>query len=565
MPNVGKPSKGCQDCRSRKVKCDQKRPSCSQCIRAGKVCHGYRDALSMMFRNENEVVAKKAEKRYEVLAKQKITPPLKKKELATPESESSEDWEFGCDPLPASMNMQVVSRTRYPTPESMCREIVPSIEAQAIGFFLGNYVARPKIMPRGQFEWVTKILKQPNTEAIVQYSINATSLAGFANATKNPVIMQQARAAYVTALRMTNNALLVQETAIKDSTLMSVIMLGLYENFVFQDKRSIQAWARHVDGACALFNLRGKDQLQSITGKTLFLQFYGIVMLVALETGRCMHSGMHELYLTMTAPADYSVYGVQWNFRFVDVMYKSINLKQDRHTDPKTMVATAFKIDHEIDEMKVIMPEIWTYEAIELEQLSEHLFNRTYNIYLDPWIAQMWNNLNSCRLGLLAVIRENLTKGWTRCDPPVFSQEEYESNMIIAEELIRSTSADIVASVPQITGMLPFPDPPSAVHLASNPKIDESSRVHKLHPPGTFLDPTRSNYLVHVIWPLYSASKIDLATPEMRQWAIEILHYVALRIGNRQAVVFADELSAIQRNGMFTTPFVDRTTLSLEP
>lgn len=49
----------------------------------------------------------------------------------------------------------------------------------------------------------------------------------------------------------------------------------------------------------------------------------------------------------------------------------------------------------------------------------------------------------------------------------------------------------------------------------------------------------------------------------MRQWIIEILQYVALRIGTRQAVVLAEELKVIQRSGLFSTPSLEQTTLTM--
>ncbi|KAH7072644.1 hypothetical protein BKA63DRAFT_47785 [Paraphoma chrysanthemicola] len=559
MPNVGRPSKGCQNCRARKIKCDQKRPSCSQCRRAGRACHGYRDALSMMFKNESEVVAKKAEKRYEKLAKQK---PASKKDPRTPTTDSSE-WPFDQDWLTSQVGTHVVPYTRYPTPESMTREIVPSIEDQALGFFIGNYVALPLIVPRGQFEWVVELLAQPDTEEILRKSVYAASLAGFANACKSPTIMQQAQRTYGAALRMTNEALRFKETAIKDTTLIAVIMLGMYENFVFKDRRSIQAWAKHVDGACALLELRGKEQFQSSLGRRLFHQFYGVVMLVALETGREVPTAMHELYQLMTPTSDYSIHGRQWTTRLIDVMHSAINLNKDKETDPKTMVETALKIDHELDAIKGLMPRIWDYDVIHLDQPSEHLYSGTYHTYLEAWIAQMWNNVNSCRLSLYKIVRENLARGWMWHQPALFSPTEHESLNRIAEDVLRSTSTAIFASVPQITGMIPFPDLSMARRRASKAEPIDTAPLYTLQPAGTYLDVSKSTHMVHLIWPLYAAAQIDLISTGTRQWCIDVLHYVALRIGTRQAVVLADELKEMQRTGLFTTPFVDRTTLEI--
>ena len=43
-----------------KFQCDRKDPACSQCRRASKECPGYRDELSLLFRDENEKTLRKA-------------------------------------------------------------------------------------------------------------------------------------------------------------------------------------------------------------------------------------------------------------------------------------------------------------------------------------------------------------------------------------------------------------------------------------------------------------------------------------------------------------------------
>ncbi|KAK7513813.1 hypothetical protein IWZ03DRAFT_241887 [Phyllosticta citriasiana] len=50
---VGVPgrSKGCHTCRRRHVKCDERKPTCFQCERAGYVCQGYKKTIRFMFQN----------------------------------------------------------------------------------------------------------------------------------------------------------------------------------------------------------------------------------------------------------------------------------------------------------------------------------------------------------------------------------------------------------------------------------------------------------------------------------------------------------------------------------
>ncbi|KAH9860811.1 hypothetical protein J1614_012144 [Plenodomus biglobosus] len=567
MPNVGRPSKGCKNCRDRKVKCDQKRPSCSQCLRAHRECHGYRDPLSMMFKNESVIVARKAERRYEELAKAKEV-ETKSRETTdvlmltqAPDEDNlgalgfGKEWDFTRD-----SSTEMTSWSRYPTPVSMKRDLVPSVEQLALGFFIANYVAQPGLIPRGQFEWVTELLCRDDVDDAFRESVNAVSLAGYANTCKSKAIMQKAQAAYVSALRSTNTSLRDPELAVKDSVLVSVIMLGMYENMIFRDKRSIEVWAKHVHGACTLINLRGPSQFKSSIARRIFHQFYGVALLVALETGTTVHEGLKDLYEDLRPNSDYEVHGRQWTTRIVEVMHDSINLNQDKQADPKSMLARALQIDRELDEVKALMPSIWHYETVHLDTPSPYHYGEFYSVYIDPWIAQMWNNLRSCRMYLYKAVRENIKKGCEAYDPPLFSEAEVLPQKLGAEQVMRATVTGIISSVPQITGMLPFPraseyraftsKAPSALEVCTFPRPI-------LQPPGTFIDPAKSPGMVHLIWPLYAAGQSDLASYEMREWCITTLQFIAQSIGTRQAVVLAEELKETQRVGRRTGSITD--------
>jgi hypothetical protein len=475
-----------------------------------------------MFKNESDTVAKKAEKRYGELAKRKASSTTSSKS-PSPGSNVSSHASFGHTEMPQM------------TPESMVSEIIPSIENQAQGFFIANYVAQPAIVPRGQFEWIPKLLAQPDVEMVLSQTINAVSLAGFANAVKSPAIMRKAQAAYTSALNMTNSALRVEETAIKDSTLISVILLGTYENITYTAYQSISTWSKHVNGACALFNLRGREQFSTQIGRDIFQQFYSISLLSALQMGTRVHAGMHELYQALQPSSNYDVHGRAWTTRIVDVMHDMANLNTDTTSDPVYMVNAAMVIDQELDAIKILMPPIWHYQNYQLEEGSEYMYGKVYSVYVDPWITQMWNNLRACRLYLYKIIRTNIQKGCEDYSPPLFSADHIRSQKEAADRTLRATAIAIIASVPQITGMIPFP---------SGPHTDLSN--YTLHTPGTFLDPAKSPGMMHLIWPLYATCIFSFTPSSMRQWVIETLHFIARRIGSRQAVVLAEELKSLK-------------------
>jgi hypothetical protein len=557
MPNVGRPSKGCKNCRDKKLKvgfsqpcldvanhcmqCDLKRPSCSQCIRSGKRCHGYRDPMSMMFKNESLVVAKKAEKRYEQLAKQKSGPSSQERGQSSPRSKTFESvGARNKTSTDISRRDSLYARSsQSPTVKGMVKEIVPPIEDQAIGFFISNHVSQPTIVPRGQFEWITEMLSEPGTEQVLENSVKAVSLAGLAVSMKSRTLMMKACATYGAALKMVNDALQVRDVAIKDSTLVSVIMLGMYEVFVF-DKRSIEAWAKHVEGACALIKLRGKDQFKSSIARRVFHQFFGVVLLVSIETRRAVPDGILEFYDHLAPSADYKLQGRQWTTRLVHFMVQAINLSGDKTSDPLAMVTKALKLDDVLDSIKALIPNIWRYKIIHLDEPVEHVHGAFYHVYIDSWIAQMWNNLRSSRIRLYNIVRDQLFKGYTQYSPPLFSREEFLKQTRAAEQILLTTAAATCASAPQIAGMIAFP-PSCTVDLMTQP-----NDKFKLHPRGTFLNSTRPTGLHHLIWPLFSAGSTELVSNELRQWTIDTLYFIALKIGTRQAIVLANELKEIQ-------------------
>ncbi|KAK4124186.1 hypothetical protein N657DRAFT_644387 [Parathielavia appendiculata] len=81
MVYCGKPSKGCQMCRTRRIKCDETKPTCNQCAKARRQCPGYKDEFDLVLRNENFAAKRRA---------LKLTAPRRKKaDLAEPSSAST--------------------------------------------------------------------------------------------------------------------------------------------------------------------------------------------------------------------------------------------------------------------------------------------------------------------------------------------------------------------------------------------------------------------------------------------------------------------------------------------
>jgi len=103
-------------------------------------------------------------------------------------------------------------------------------------------------------------------------SVRATGLAGFSNVANSPELMKKSRRDYSTAIQLVNAALRSPADVSKDSTLLAVMILSIFEAISGFNQRSLKAWAEHIHGAAALVNVRGCEQLRSREGFRLFNQ-----------------------------------------------------------------------------------------------------------------------------------------------------------------------------------------------------------------------------------------------------------------------------------------------------
>ncbi|KAI5363819.1 putative zn(2)-C6 fungal-type DNA-binding domain-containing protein [Septoria linicola] len=53
MVYLGRPSRACQTCKTRRIKCDEQKPACTNCIKTGRLCPGLPNETDLIFRTEN--------------------------------------------------------------------------------------------------------------------------------------------------------------------------------------------------------------------------------------------------------------------------------------------------------------------------------------------------------------------------------------------------------------------------------------------------------------------------------------------------------------------------------
>ena len=282
MVYCGKASQGCQNCRTRRIKvsqelygplvhlsavtvpillhrnipnnfqCDKVRPDCSQCIRVGKKCPGYRDQLSLMFRDESSKVIQKAHAQWGLEGRNSspLQPPSTPPDAVETRSTSSVSGDGAQALLPAtspvrrrqSSSYRDASRSDQSDPSSMTmtmtelvpasyygqvsKTIGPSLEEQGIQFYVNRYLIGHPDEPRNSGDLDSSPwLWSPALQDVM----TAVGLAGLSTVKNDGELMTLARQRYGTALRRTGQLIQKCQTPSLMLTMRAVVMLLMFE------------------------------------------------------------------------------------------------------------------------------------------------------------------------------------------------------------------------------------------------------------------------------------------------------------------------------------------------
>lgn len=396
----------------------------------------------------------------------------------------------------------------------------PTIEDRGMAFFTANFVTPSGGPTHGSFTSLYEMKQCTGTlDDTVVAGITATGLAGFANTTKSAEVMRYARRQYAIALHLINKALGSPEDALRDSTLLAVLILAIFETTAGSKQLSLKEWRHHMNGAAALLKLRGRPQLWTPIGFKLFMHASTHVMVGCLHREIAMPPELLELRKeAFQSVRDEPV----WQYlRTADefTIFRGA-VRSGTLSDPEDIITAALIIDRKLLQIFTDIPPGWIYEKVVSEVEQYVVFEKQYDIYYDHCIAQTWNGMRTARIMLNETICFQLTR-LSESRPGYHSQWE-QSTQICVE-----MSDAILRSAPQHLGYisrLPFQGDGSTAYITEPLKRDPS------HPSlGSWF----------LLWPLYIAATTRVATAEMRAYAGTILEFVGETIGIKQGTNLA--------------------------
>lgn len=239
MPYSGPPSKACEKCRQRKIRCDQNPNGCNQCAVIPQTCPGYRNRLDLLFRNQTDAITETVRH-----SKLKSQPKRKMdhngKVRRTSVSSLSTVKPFTL--LGKQKLFEAVTRASATPVDSLPL----SLGDLGVCYFMDRFVLGMAGSVQQYMHTFVSIAYKSDQQLLA--CMQAVGLAALSNIELSFSLMISAHQYYGIALRLTNSALQFRADAIKDSTVLAVMTLSLWENVTGRTLQSLTAWRNHVNG-----------------------------------------------------------------------------------------------------------------------------------------------------------------------------------------------------------------------------------------------------------------------------------------------------------------------------
>lgn len=547
MVYCGKPSRGCQMCRTRRIKCDETKPTCNQCTKARRHCPGYRDEFELIFRNETKATERRAQK-------------ASKKGCAVPSSSASTTNGNGNNPSSSAGDEPSPVAKAIAAPPAARETISPGLsiptEQLASCHFLSNFILVPREeSTRGFMGYLLPMLKSEGQNSHLQHAFNACALAHLGNRVKSndEDILDKALSEYTKALAATHTALTDPDTYKSDASIATVLLLGLYENLTAKE-RGMFSWGSHIEGAVSLVKSRGRRQLRTKTGLLLFVAVRTQMIIHALTSGKAPIMGV-DWWMSDTVMNESAAESQRINLKTSELRADATRLMTEVARTPETielmlaLIRRAQNVDQESVRWMRNVPESWGYRSVAWEDSvpggdfgRAEVFPGRVDVYRDYYIAAAWNMLRVNRLILASVI--------VRCAAWVCSPVDYRTTpeYATAARTCVDMITDVIASVPYHLGWHLRPERRRLLQRQlSGFACGEDDSLKGL--AGYFLT-----------WPLGCVAGQDYTTDSQRAWVQGRLRYIADELGIKYARIICQlnvrvPSMLIRRDGLMAEPY----------
>ncbi|KAH0018657.1 hypothetical protein KCU78_g7070, partial [Aureobasidium melanogenum] len=499
MPYRGKPSRGCEECRKRRKKCDLRPGGCGRCANAHRQCPGYpqQDGLRIVDQSA------------EVVFKARNTRP-KGSTLET-------DSPLGSDRSSSAAHSSPAISTQVPP-------LPMDSEDLSFAFFFNNCVINSNVYHN--------CVHEPDNQHLIA-GIKAFGIANLSKHYSDKRLLISAQHQYATALNLTNFALRDPVQVKRDETLLAVLILTNYETLTGGVTRTLDAWEHHINGASSLLSLRGLDGVQGTAGRVLTLHVITsinvICLLRCLSTPPFIHLLQAKVFEYLYEPDNPAIRYQRINLECADFRHA---VTFSRITSPDEIISRAAELDAKLTEAFANVPKSWEGESIPhfAPKQSVEAGLPSFELrYADQATNYIWASFRSSRIMVNEIVLQSVANG----------SDAHQSAQNRSQAIMRQCQTEILAGMAQYTSgskeMLPWSGFKRPVRYFVPEAVSSDLPIMR----------ALSGY--GVLWPLFVAGTCSTSTRETKTHVAEVYRYFGEQLKIEQALVLRKMIWALMR------------------
>jgi hypothetical protein len=450
--------------------------------------------------------------------------------------------------------------------ESPCSGLVVPIIDQGINYFLSRYsigTDEPPVHSRDYHRHLATYGFHP----LIATAMTALGLAGVANIYTDATLKRKATSWYFNAIRMTNKAISSPDQVKSDTTLLAIMLLGLFEATF--NEQSFEGWSNHVKGAAALINVRGAQQMSTLPGRRMYLQSVALLALNCLGAGESLPPYVDDLNQELIQHLNVNDPRERFFFFNNNIINFRAELLRNSTISVQEIITRALELDEVAKRTFENAGPEWTYEQILKTSDSPLVYADFYHIYPSLSAAQTYNWWRYSRIYLHDIIRSAILAGLS-ATPLVLDEVTAAMQLRISNKVLQDMQSEILASMPQFLHDVPIVKPhrktpvklshlPSPSSSLVKPKsisdnfptqaIPFRNPVDEIKPNTHRLPILRVSGGHSTIWAVYISGSMPTATPASQEFSRKCLWRFKTEFGINQAKVLARSLDALIEKG----------------
>ena len=349
----------------------------------------------------------------------------------------------------------------------------------------------------------------------------------------------EAQKQYVNAIQKTNDALQNPVDRTRDSTLLAITILGIFES-VSGLQRNLDSWREHVNGAASLLQLRGSEQFRTQTGCRLFMQTCTNLILSCLSRRLPIPAhvrAMQKEAERFIVDPNESV----WRFHLAGFRVADLNARLLPGNYPvsshqaQSIVDDALALYAELESILADAPENWKPHYIGAT--GQMIYSDHYYVFDSYIIAQIFCGNWSYRIMLIDILRKalvNLRTSGKKVDPIQLEKIQFYMSSV------RQLQLSILAVIPQhLSHKWPIYHTPDVTgrelnQLSSVFNARNHNPFRHAEPDAGTLPFVRMSGGYQTQFPLFTAGAADPPGGPIRTWVVEVLRMLHQSMGVQQ-------------------------------